>query len=67
MASAKDLGSYFCVPPELRDLTYGNYIDVGEENISKANDYNSHNTNRLDLKNMQKLLMKLDLIRRAIT
>ena len=67
MASAKDLGSYFCVPPDLRDLNYGKYIDVGEENISKANDYNSHNTTRLDLKNMQKLLMKLDLIRRAIT
>ena len=31
MASAKDLGSYFCVPPDLRDLNYGKYIDVGEE------------------------------------
>ena len=56
MASAKDLGSYFCVPPDLRDLNYGKYIDVGEENISKA--MTNYNTNRLDLKNMQKLLMK---------
>lgn len=59
MVAAKDLGGYYCVPPDLRDLNYGKYVEQGEMQISVAEDYNSHNTTRLDLAGMQNLLLKL--------
>ena len=59
MAAAQDLGGYFRVPPDLRDLNYGKYVENGETQISEAKDYNSHNTNRLDVAGMHRLLMKL--------
>ncbi len=59
MAAAEDLGCYFRVPPDLRDLNYGKFVDQGEVKISEAADYNSHNTTRLDVPGMQALLMKL--------
>ena len=63
MAYAQDLGSYYRVPPDLRDLNYGKFIEQGEEKISNTEDYNSHNTERLDVAGMQALLRKLDFIR----
>ena len=63
MACAEDLGGYYRVPPDLRDLNYGKFVDQGEEKISQTEDYNSHNTERLDLAGMQELLRKLDFIR----
>ncbi|XGC82267.1 polysaccharide biosynthesis protein [Bdellovibrio bacteriovorus] len=63
MASAEDHGDYYRVPPDLRDLNYGKFVDQGEVAISKAEDYNSHNTERLDVEGMKKLLLKLDFIR----
>lgn len=63
MACARDLGDYYCVPPDLRDLNYGKFIDQGEEKISEGVDYNSHNTERLDFPGLQALLRKLDFIR----
>jgi UDP-N-acetylglucosamine 4,6-dehydratase len=62
MASAQDLGGYFRVPPDLRDLNYGKYMEQGETQISEAADYNSHNTSRLDIVGMQALLMKLSFV-----
>jgi len=62
MACAEDMGRYFRVPPDLRDLNYEKYIEQGETRISHAEDYNSHNTERLDLEGMQSLLLKLDFI-----
>jgi UDP-N-acetylglucosamine 4,6-dehydratase len=62
MVAAEDLGRYFCVPPDLRDLNYGKFVDQGETKISEATDYNSHNTERLDITGMQALLMKLRFI-----
>jgi UDP-N-acetylglucosamine 4,6-dehydratase len=59
MAAAEDLGGYYCVPPDLRDLNYGKFVEQGEIKISEASDYNSHNTNRLDAIGMQALLLKL--------
>ncbi|TSA58754.1 MAG: NAD-dependent epimerase/dehydratase family protein [Sediminibacterium sp.] len=59
MVAAQDLGGYFRVPPDLRDLNYGKFIDQGETKISEAVDYNSHNTTRLDVDGMKALLMKL--------
>ena len=59
MVAAHDLGRYYQIPPDLRDLNYAKFVEVGEENISRMNDYNSHNTERLDIEGMKKLLMKL--------
>ncbi len=59
MAAAQDLGAYFRVPPDLRDLNYGKFVEQGESRISAAVDYNSHNTTRLDIAAMKDLLMKL--------
>ncbi|MDP3538773.1 MAG: polysaccharide biosynthesis protein [Azonexus sp.] len=62
MAAAKDLGDYFQIPPDLRDLNYGKFVEEGETRITVAEDYHSHNTVRLDLAGMKKLLQKLSFI-----
>jgi UDP-glucose 4-epimerase len=62
-ARAQDLGGYFRVPPDLRDLNYGKYVDHGEQHIKAAGDYTSANTERLDVDGMIALLLKLDFIR----
>jgi UDP-N-acetylglucosamine 4,6-dehydratase len=62
-ASAQDLGRYFRVPPDLRDLNYTKYVEEGETQISTSDDYNSHNTERLDSLGMSDLLNKLEFIR----
>jgi UDP-N-acetylglucosamine 4,6-dehydratase/5-epimerase len=59
MVKAEDMGDYYRIPPDLRDLNYGKFVDQGEEKITHADDYNSHNTERLDIDGMKKLLMKL--------
>jgi len=59
MVAAEDLGGYYRVPPDLRDLNYGKFVEHGEIRISEAMEYNSHNTDRLDVQGMQALLMKL--------
>lgn len=66
MALAEDLGNYYRVPPDLRDLNYGKFIEQGEISITESEDYNSHNTVRLDVDGMQELLRGLPLIRRLI-
>jgi len=66
MVSARDLGGYFQVPPDLRDLNYGKFVDQGEVKISKAMDYNSHNTTQLDIHGMQRLLMKLQFMQAIV-
>lgn len=63
MACAEDMGEYFRVPPDLRDLNYAKFVEQGEEKISRTEDYNSHNTERLDVEGMQRLLLKLDFMR----
>jgi len=62
MVAAKDLGSYYCIPPDLRDLNYGKFVELGEVKISESREYNSHNTTRLDVCGMQQLLLKLRFI-----
>lgn len=62
MALAQDLGQYYCIPPDSRDLNYEKFYDEGEEKISNAEDYNSHNTTQLDVDQMQSLLLKLPYI-----
>jgi len=59
MANAQDMGDYYRIPPDLRDLNYAKFVEQGEEKISRSEDYNSHNTQRLDTKGMEQLLLKL--------
>lgn len=59
MVAARDIGDYYCVPPDLRDLNYGKFVEQGEVKISEAEDYNSHNTTQLDVAGMKALLLKL--------
>lgn len=65
MAKAEDMGDYFRVPADVRDLNYNCYFVEGQEEVSLKEDYNSHNTARLDVDGMMKLLLKLDIIQRA--
>jgi UDP-N-acetylglucosamine 4,6-dehydratase len=58
MVSAEDLGGYYRVPPDLRDLNYGKFVEYGETKITQSLDYNSHNTTRLDVDQTKILLMK---------
>jgi UDP-glucose 4-epimerase len=66
IVAAENLEGYYRVPPDLRDLNYDKYVEQGEQKISEAVDYNSHNTERLDKVGMQKLLMKLDFIQSIV-
>lgn len=63
MACAEDRGEYYRVPPDLRDLNYSKFVEQGEEKISRTEDYNSHNTERLDVEGMKQLLLKLEFMR----
>ncbi len=67
MACAADLGNYFRVPPDLRDLNYGKFIESGEKRISESTDYNSHNTTRLEVEGMKEMLLKLTFVRDLIS
>ena len=62
MAAAQDLGDYYRIPPDLRDLNYSKFVEQGEAKISVAEDYHSHNTIRLDLPGMTQLLQKLSFV-----
>jgi UDP-N-acetylglucosamine 4,6-dehydratase len=67
MARAEDLGGYFRVPSDSRDLNYGKYFVEGEIGLSAIDDYTSHNTFRLDVEGTMQTLVKLDIIREAIS
>lgn len=67
MARAEDLGAYFRIPPDGRDLNYAKYVDTGEARLTQTahgQDYNSHNTTRLDLEGTRQLLLKLDFMQK---
>lgn len=67
MACAEDQGDYYRVPPDGRDLNYAKFVEEGEQRITRSThgeDYNSHNTTRLDVEGMKTLLLKLDFMRR---
>jgi UDP-glucose 4-epimerase len=63
VAAAVDLGDYYRVPPDLRDLNYAVYFEQGDIEITDAVEYHSHNTQRLDVQGMEELLLKLPTIR----
>jgi UDP-N-acetylglucosamine 4,6-dehydratase len=63
MAKAQDMGNYYRIPADNRDLNYAQYFSEGEEEISHQNDYTSHNTMRLNVAQIKNLLLKLDYIK----
>ena len=68
MACAEDMGDYFRVPADSRDLNYTKFVDEGEKRLTQTShgeDYNSHNTTRLDKQGMQQLLLKLKFMQRV--
>ena len=66
MSRADDLGDYYRIPADSRDLNYSKYFVEGETAIPTFDDYTSHNTHRLDVEEVKKTLMKLDIIREAL-
>lgn len=63
MAKSEDMGNYYRIPCDARDLNYDKYFVEGEEKVSEFEDYNSHNTRRLDREGMKELLLRLDEIK----
>ena len=66
MARAEDLGGYYRIPSDSRDLNYGKYFVEGEIDVASMDDYTSHNTRRLNVDEVIQTLMKLDIIRSAL-
>ena len=66
MVKAIDCGDYYRVPADTRDLNYAQFFSEGEVNVSKIEEYHSHNTHRLDVEGTKKLLFKLPIIKRDI-
>ena len=66
MAVAQDAGEYYRVPSDNRDLNYEQYFSTGSGKVGEVEDYNSHNTRRLDVDGMIELLKKLDIVQRAV-
>ena len=66
MAKAEDLVDYYRIPADNRDLNYAQFFSEGEEKISHQQDYTSHNTERLNVEQIKKLLMKLDFIKEEL-
>ena len=66
MAKAEDLGQYFRIPADTRDLNYGKFYTEGEEKVAVTEDYHSHNTQRLDVEGMKQLLLELPMIREDV-
>ena len=63
MVSAIDMGDYYRIPADNRNLNYQKYVDQGNADLDNIEDYNSHNTKRLDVDGMKELLLKLDLFK----
>lgn len=66
LARAQDLGNYYRVPADDRDLNYSSYFSQGKTEVSEAVDYNSHNTQRLNIDGMMSLLLELQCVRDAL-
>lgn len=66
MAKSEDMGDYFRIPVDARDLNYDRYFVKGEEKVSNFEDYHSHNTRRLDLQQMKNLLLQLEMIQKDL-
>jgi len=67
MAKSEDMGRYYRVPADNRDLNYKKYFVEGEQSISEGDDYTSHNTERLDIEGVKRVLLKLDFINEVLS
>ena len=67
LAKAEDMGDYFRILPDDRDLNYGKYFTEGEEKISEIDDYNSHNTRRLSVAEIKEKLLNLEYIQQELS
>jgi len=66
MAYAEDMGAYYRIPADQRDLNYDKYFSQGEQKISEGWEYNSHNTKRLDIPSIRELLLSLEYVREEL-
>lgn len=66
MAKAEDLGSYYRIPADTRDLNYNRFFVEGQEQIAQTDDYTSHNTHRMNIEETKSLLLQLDSIKAEI-
>jgi UDP-glucose 4-epimerase len=66
MVSAEDLGDYYRVPPDLRDLNYSKFIEIGSDKVSIAQEYNSSNTEQLNINKMKDTLLELNFIQEIL-
>ncbi len=66
MAKANDMGDYYRIPADNRDLNYAQFFSEGEEKISHQEDYTSHNTERLNVEQIKQLLLKLNYIKEEL-
>lgn len=66
IARSVDLGRYYRIPADSRDLNYNKYFDEGQQKISTIDDYTSHNTQRLNVAQVKELVMQLDMVRDAV-
>lgn len=66
MAHAEDMGNYYRIPADNRDLNYAKYFSEGNQNVSLAEDYTSHNTHRLNVEQIKQLLLNLDFIKEEL-
>ena len=66
MLRAQDLGDYFRIPADNRDLNYSVYFSEGQPQLSEMQDYNSHNTHRLSVDELIGLLMKLEIVQHEL-
>ena len=65
MARAEDLGGYYRIPADSRDLNYDKYFVAGEPHIAELDDYTSHNTRRLSVDQVKEVLLQFDMVRKA--
>ena len=66
MIKAEDMGDFYRVPADNRDLNYAKYFSDGEEDVSKIEDYHSHNTEQQGVEGLKSLISKLPLIRKEV-
>ena len=66
MIKAEDLGNYYRIPADNRDLNYAQYFSEGKTAVSRNDEYHSHNTGRLDVEGMKQLLLKLPMVRKDV-
>ena len=67
MSKAEDMGNYYRIPADNRDLNYSSFFSEGEEDISNQQDYTSHNTIRLSLDETTELIKNLDFVRESLS